>query len=381
MTMLALEDGTIWQGDSFGAETETVGEVVFNTALSGYQEVLTDPSYHGQMVVMTVTQVGNTGINEEDLESRRPYVAAFIVRELSTIASNWRSSDVLHTYLRRYDVPGLSGVNTRALTLHLRTHGSLRGALSTRQDSSPKALVEMARAWSGLEGRDLVRDVTRTEIVHWEESSRAEWGLPVVRDEGIQPRIAVYDYGVKQNILRRLRALGCDVYVIPAAMPLQEVEQIHPDGYLLSNGPGDPDAVPYGIRTARQLIDLGRPTLGICLGHQMIGLALAGKTYKLKFGHHGSNQPVKNLLEGRVRITSQNHNYAVAPESLPSFVTVTERNLNDDTVEGLRVTDCPIWSVQYHPEASPGPHDADDILRDFVAQVRVQAEQRAVKSS
>ncbi len=380
MAILALEDGTIWRGDGFGAETETVGEVVFNTALSGYQEVLTDPSYHGQMVVMTVTQVGNTGINEEDLESRRPYVAAFIVRELSMIASSWRSTDTLHTYLRRYGVPGLSGINTRALTLHLRTHGALRGALSTRQDSSPAILVEMARAWPGLEGRDLIRDVTNSEIVHWEESSRAVWGLSVVRDGRIQPRIAVYDYGVKRNILRRLRALGCDVYVIPANIPLQEAEQIHPDGYLLSNGPGDPEAVPYGIETVRQLIDLGRPTLGICLGHQMIGLALGGRTYKLKFGHHGSNQPVKDLVGGRVRITSQNHNYAVAPESLPSFVTVSERNLNDGTVEGLRVDDYPIWSVQYHPEASPGPHDADDILQDFVAKVRVQEEQRAVKS-
>ncbi|MCL4545185.1 MAG: glutamine-hydrolyzing carbamoyl-phosphate synthase small subunit [Chloroflexi bacterium] len=369
MAILALEDGTIWTGHAFGAVTETVGEVVFNTALSGYQEVLTDPSYHSQMVVMTATQVGNTGVNFEDEESRRPYVAGFIVRELSSVASNWRSQETLDAYLKRGNVPGITGLNTRALTLHLRTHGALRGALSTVPEARPRDLVDKACAWSGLAGRDLAVEVTCTDMHQWREPSRIEWGLAGAN--GVyRPRVVVYDYGVKQNILRRLHSLGCDVLVVPAKTPLSVADGLGPDGYLLSNGPGDPEGLPYAAQTAAALIERGSCTLGICLGHQLIGLALGGRTYKLKFGHHGANQPVKDVEAGRVRITSQNHNYAVVPESLPSFAIPTEINLNDGTLEGFRLLDRPIWSVQYHPEASPGPHDADEVFQEFVTSVK-----------
>lgn len=372
MAVLALEDGTVWEGDGFGACTERVGEVVFNTALSGYQEVLTDPSYRGQMVVMTAPQIGNTGINREDVESGRPEVEAFIVREVSPVTSNWRSNQSLADYLSAGGVPGISGINTRALTLHLRTYGALRGAVSTLPDADGRALVAAARTWPGLAGRDLVRDVSCAATYTWSDGGDGQWGL-TTEDAAARPRVAVYDFGAKRNIMRRLTALGCDVVVVPAATSLEAADGLQPAGWVLSNGPGDPEGLPYAIRTAGRLVERGSPTLGICLGHQLIGLALGGRTFKLKFGHHGSNQPVKELLGGKVRITSQNHNYAVDPASLPAMAEATERNLNDGTLEGLRLRDRPVWAVQYHPEASPGPHDADDVLAQFVRHLHEHA--------
>ncbi len=372
MAVLALEDGTLWEGDGFGAVAERVGEVVFNTSLAGYQEVLSDPSYRGQMVVMTATQIGNTGVNLEDTESGGPQVEAFIVRELSAIPSSWRSCQSLHSYLADAGVPGIAGVNTRALTLHLRTNGALRGAVSSHPDADGRALVAAARAWSGLAGRDLVRDVTCAAPYAWTERSDTQWGLPQ-GVAGRRPRVALYDFGAKRNIMRRLSALGCDVVVAPAALPLEAARDLAPAGYVLSNGPGDPEGLPYAVETAAKMLDSGVPTLGICLGHQLIGLALRGKTFKLKFGHHGGNQPVKELESGRVRITSQNHNYVVDPTSLPSTAQTTEHNLNDGTLEGIAMTDRPVWAVQYHPEASPGPHDADDVLARFVKHLHEHA--------
>ncbi|HEV7217105.1 MAG TPA: glutamine-hydrolyzing carbamoyl-phosphate synthase small subunit [Chloroflexota bacterium] len=372
MAVLALEDGAVWEGDGFGARTERVGEVVFNTSLSGYQEVLTDPSYAGQMVVMTAPQIGNTGINLDDVESSRPAVEAFIVRELSPVTSNWRSSQSLDDYLAQSGLPGISGINTRALTLHLRTYGALRGAISTRPDADARALVAAARAWPGLTGRDLVQDVSCATPYVWEDAGDTQWGLSAPAT-ATRPRVALFDYGAKRNIMRRLTALGCEVLVVPATSSLEAAEEWQPAGWLLSNGPGDPAGLPYAVQTTARLLERGAPTLGICLGHQLIGLALGGNTFKLKFGHHGSNQPVKELDSGKVRITSQNHNYAVDPAGLPAMAELTERNLNDGTLEGLRLRDRPVWSVQYHPEASPGPHDADDVLAQFVRHLHEHA--------
>lgn len=394
MAILALEDGTLWKGEGFGAEAERVGEVVFNTALSGYQEILTDPSYRGQMVVMTATQIGNTGITPEDEEGEGPQVEAFIVRQLSPTESNWRSRGSLSSYLRRHGVPGIAGINTRALTLHLRTHGALKGAISTLLDSDGRAaeLVARAVAWEGLAGRDLVRDASCDATYVWHEPSAGVWYTLAGERGGDEhpqagtrqpPHIVVFDYGVKRNILRRLRALGCKVTVVPATATAEDALKLEPDGVLLSNGPGDPEGLPYAVRATRGVLDSRVPTLGICLGHQLIGLALGARTFKLKFGHHGANQPVGETPPppprdaypdafDRVRITSQNHNYAVDPSGLPSNAVVTEWNLNDRTVEALRLTDRDVWSVQYHPEASPGPHDGDDVLAQFVARVRAR---------
>jgi len=370
VAILALEDGTVWRGTGFGADTQRVGEVVFNTALSGYQEILTDPSYRGQMVVMTATQIGNTGITPEDGEGAGPQVEAFLVRELTLTESNWRSQGSLAAYLREHGVPGVTGINTRALTLHLRTYGALKGAVSTRDAADPATLIAQARAWEGIGGRDLVRGASCEAPYQWHTATASTWGLDEATGAGAAPHIAVYDFGVKHNILRRLRALGCTVTVIPATMAAAEVMAMRPDGVLLSNGPGDPEGLPYAVDAARSVMEGNVPVLGICLGHQLIGLALGAKTYKLKFGHHGANQPVREGDHGHVRITSQNHNYAVDPAGLPANAEVTEWNLNDQTVEALRLTDRDVWSVQYHPEASPGPHDGDDVLSQFVTRVR-----------
>jgi carbamoyl-phosphate synthase small subunit len=394
--ILVLQDGTTFHGTAFGAATTVVGEVVFNTSLTGYQEVITDPSYRGQMVCMTVPHVGNTGVNAEDVESDRPQITAFIVREVSPVVSNWRANQTLPAYLARHGIPGIAEVDTRALTRHLRTKGVLHAALSTDGRHSAEELLQMARTWQGLDGRDLVREVTCPEAFAWIDSTGAEWTpVPAGRAQAdlsgatepvsaagapspalrVVPLVVAYDFGIKHNILRRLASHGLRVTVVPAHTPAAEVLALQPDGIFLSNGPGDPAGVPYAAEAVRQLLDSGIPTFGICLGHQIIGLALGARTYKLKFGHHGSNQPVSDIDTTNVQITAQNHNYAVDDTTLPPNAVVTHRNLNDGTVEGLRLKDQPVFCVQYHPEASPGPHDADLLFSRFAEMVKVHARQ------
>ncbi len=388
--ILVLEDGTIYHGKSFGAATTVVGEVVFNTSLTGYQEVITDPSYRGQMVCMTVAHVGNTGINPEDVESDRPQVTAFIVREVSSVVSNWRANETLHAYLQQHQIPGISEIDTRALTRRIRDKGVLHAALCTDGSHTAEELLAMAQSWEGLDGRDLVSEVTCQEAYHWADGTRVEWtpvaaGKDVSTDVDAQtpaerdrPLVVAYDFGIKHNILRRLTSHGLRITVVPANTPAEDVLAMQPDGIFLSNGPGDPAGVPYAAAAVETLIDAKVPTFGICLGHQIIGLALGGTTYKLKFGHHGGNQPVSDVSATNVQITAQNHNYAVSMEQLPANVEITHRNLNDDTVEGLRLTDRPVFCVQYHPEASPGPHDADLLFARFAQLVKSYAnEQRA----
>lgn len=365
--ILALEDGTVFIGRGFGARATVVGEVVFNTAMTGYQEILTDPSYRGQMVVMTCPHIGNVGVNEEDVESDRPQVAAFIVRALSPAVSNWRAKESLDAYLARHGVPGLHGIDTRALTRLIRTKGAMKGALSTEEGIDPEALVEMARAWEGLEGRDVVREVTCAAPYEWTEGSGCWQPYGFHPDPEPRYHVVVYDFGVKRSILRRLVDRGCRVTVVPAYTPADEVLRLQPDGILLSNGPGDPAGLPGIVNTVRRLLETGIPMFGICLGHQLIAQAIGARTYKLPFGHHGSNHPVREEATGRVRITAQNHNYAVDPDTLnPREAIITHINLNDGTVEGLALRDRPVFSVQYHPEANPGPHDADPLFDQWV---------------
>ena len=369
--MLALEDGTLFEGEGFGAAATVVGEVVFNTSMTGYQEILTDPSYRGQMVAMTVAHVGNVGVNPEDVESWRPWVQAFIVREVSPLVSNWRAVESLPDYLARHGIPGLSEVDTRALTRHLRSRGALKAALTT-EDVPADELLARARAWEGLEGRDVVREVTCAEMHHWTTGTLHQF-QPNLRAPSLDHpwHVVAYDFGVKWNILRRLVDHGCRVTVVPADTPAEQVLALAPDGIFLSNGPGDPAGVPYAAAAVARLLEADRPIFGICLGHQILGLALGGRTYKLKFGHHGGNQPVRDEASGVVQITAQNHNYAVDPESLDARrVEITHWNLNDGTVEGMRLRDRPVFSVQYHPEASPGPHDADYLFGQFVTLMR-----------
>lgn len=379
--VLVLQDGAIYKGEAFGAARTVVGEVVFNTSLTGYQEIITDPSYRGQMVCMTLAHVGNTGVNAEDVESDQPQITAFIVREVSQVVSNWRANATLHDYLARHGIPGISEVDTRALTRRLRDKGVLHGALCTDGSHTADELLAMARSWHGLDGRDLVQEVTCAEPYNWIDGTRVEWTpVPAGRGEPItatqseeeQPLVVAYDFGVKQNILRRLTSHGLRVTVVPAATPASEVLAMQPDGIFLSNGPGDPAAVPYAATAVHELLETGIPTFGICLGHQIIGLALGARTYKLKFGHHGGNQPVSDVDVTNVQITAQNHNYAVDESTLPSNVEVTHRNLNDGTVEGLRLRDRPVFCVQYHPEASPGPHDADLLFARFAEMVKAR---------
>ena len=367
--LLALADGTVYPGWSFGAEGTTVGEVVFNTSMTGYQEVLSDPSYKGQIVAMTYPEIGNYGVNPEDYESYRIHVEGFIVKEAWETPSNWRATQGLHDFLRDQGIVGIQGVDTRAVTRRLRDHGSMMGAIST-EILDPDELVDRARAAPPIEGRDLVKEVTCPEPFRWEQG---EWDLGTGYRRPRSPgrfRVVAYDFGVKYNILRLLTSVGCDVTVVPASTPADEVLGMAPDGVFLSNGPGDPQGVPYAVQAVRQI--LGRvPVFGICLGNQILGLALGGTTVKLKFGHHGANQPVKDLSTGKVEITSQNHNFVVDMESLrrsehADAIEVTHVNLNDHTVEGIRHLEYPVFSVQYHPEASPGPHDAAYLFRRFV---------------
>ena len=366
--VLALADGTVFEGTSFGYEGECSGEVVFNTGMTGYQEILTDPSYRGQIVTMTYPEIGNTGINPEDVESNRPWVEGFIVREAWGPPSNWRYVESLDSYLRRYHICGIAGLDTRALTRRLRDKGSQMGVLSAAGEN-PETLVRKARELPSIVGRDLVREVTSDRAVHWDTGDwDLEKGYLHASDFrarfGKIPRLVAIDYGVKQNILRMLVTHGFDVTVVPAATTAEEILARSPDGVFLSNGPGDPEGVPYAVETVRGL--LGRiPMFGICLGHQIMGLAMGGKTFKLKFGHHGCNQPVKDLATGKVEISSQNHNFSVDPDSLGGKARITHVNLNDGTVEGLAVPSLRCFSVQYHPEASPGPHDSRYLFTRF----------------
>jgi carbamoyl-phosphate synthase small subunit len=387
--VLALADGTIFEGTAFGADGECVGEVVFNTGMTGYQEVLTDPSYKGQIVCMTYPLIGNYGITPEDVESRRPFVEGFIVKEACPYPSSWRSAQTLGAYLKEWGIVGIQGIDTRALTKHIRDRGAMEGVISTI-DLSPASLAEKARSSPGLIGRDLVKEVTCAHPFRWwqgdwrwphgypdesggtgQESRREQLDLFSPQSSGLSPRgrfrVVAIDCGIKYNILRQLVSTGCDVVVVPATATAEEILAYDPDGIFLSNGPGDPEGVPYLIETTRQLIGT-RPIFGICLGHQILGLALSGRTYKLKFGHHGANHPVKELHTGRVEITTQNHGFAVDINSIPGGqVELTHVNLNDHTVEGMQHRTLPLFSVQYHPEASPGPHDSRYLFHRFMA--------------
>jgi len=364
--ILALEDGTFFRGAAAGAEGVAGGEVVFNTAMTGYQEVLTDPSYAGQIVTMTCPEIGNYGVSVGDVESRAPQVAGFIIRDESPMASNWRSEMTLRDYLVANHIVAISDIDTRELTRRLRSGGVMRGVIVTGSSLDPNALVERARAIPKMEGSDLVSGVTSERVFDWPEEDPGEFGVVPARRSERRMKIAAYDFGMKRNILRRLSAHGCDVRVYPAATPASELLATGPDGVFLSNGPGDPAPLTYAIDNAKALVASDVPVFGICLGHQILGLAMGGTTFKLKFGHRGANHPVKQLTTGKVEITSQNHGFAVDPASLPADVEVTHVNLYDGTVEGLRHKTHPVFCVQYHPEASPGPHDADYLFDDFL---------------
>ena len=368
--ILALENGTWFQGVSVGAPGETSGEVVFNTSMTGYQEILSDPSYAGQVVTMTAPQIGNYGVAGADTESSKPQVAGFVMRDASPVSSNWRATGTLRDYLVRHHIVAIGDVDTRALTKALRSSGVMRGIIATGP-VDPAVLVERARRVPLMEGSDLVKDVTTAEAYDFTTSladavTDASFGLAPLRRAKRTLKVAAYDFGIKTNILRRLAAHGCQVRVFPASTPAAEVMAWQPDGIFLSNGPGDPAAVTYAIENIKQLVEGKTPMFGICLGHQLMGLALGARTYKLKFGHRGGNHPVKQLDTGAIEITSQNHGFAVDPNSLPATTRVTHLNLYDGTIEGLRHISKPIFSVQYHPEASPGPHDADYLFQEFL---------------
>ena len=375
--ILALEDGSVFIGKGFGARASACGEVCFNTSMTGYQEILTDPSYKGQIVAMTYPLIGNYGVNTIDVESWRPHAAGFVVREVSPIVSNWRADYSLPEYLERNGIPGIQGIDTRALTKKLRVRGALNGFLTTEDISADEAL-KRAKDWPGLVGVDYVKEVTHQQAFGWDEKDQVSAAFDLVRGNAktdarshckpLPPAeipIIAYDFGIKYNILRRLRQQGFKTHVVPATTPAAEAMKHKPAGIFLSNGPGDPSALGYAISAVSDLIKTGVPIFGICLGHQILGQAFGGKTFKLKFGHRGGNQPVKDLESGKVEITSQNHGFAVDAKSLPSEVSVDRINLNDQTVEGLRHKTKPIFCVQYHPEASPGPHDSTPLFAEF----------------
>lgn len=374
--ILALADGTVFEGEQFGATGDTVGEVVFNTSMTGYQEVITDPSYKGQIVTMTYPLIGNYGCNEADIESIGPQLEGFVVREYSAYHSNWRSKWSLDTYLAENGIIGIQDIDTRALTRRLRVHGVMNGCLATENAEelfNGESLVEKAKAWHGLVGWDMVKRVTCPNPYAWNQHPSHSAGYvsnpQIEGSEKIEEkiyRVIAMDFGIKFNILRQLTAHGCEVQVVPASTPAEEILAAEPDGVFLSNGPGDPAPLGYAIRTIQELLGK-KPIFGICLGHQLLGLALGGKTYKLKFGHRGANQPVKHFENDQVEITAQNHGFCVDIDSLPNSVEITHINLNDDTLEGMRHLEYPAFSVQYHPEASPGPHDASYLFSRFTA--------------
>ena len=375
--ILALEDGSVFRGKGFGAPASACGEVCFNTSMTGYQEILTDPSYKGQIVTMTYPLIGNYGVNTQDVESWRPHVAGFVIRELSPLVSNWRSDSSLGDYLAKNGIPGIEGIDTRALTKKLRVRGAMNGFISTEPIIDEEA-VQRARSWTGLVGVDYVKEVTHKEAFVWDARDEQSAAFDLVRGSAtVDSRnfrkplptadipIVAFDFGMKYNIMRRLRQHGFRVQVVPATATAADALKYKPAGIFLSNGPGDPSALGYAVQAVRDVAATGIPTFGICLGHQILGQAFGGRTFKLKFGHRGGNQPVKDLESGRVEITSQNHGFAVDPASLPSDVSVNRINLNDQTVEGLRHKSKPIFCVQYHPEASPGPHDSTPLFAEF----------------
>ena len=376
--ILALEDGTVFKGQAFGATESVAGEVCFNTSMTGYQEILTDPSYKGQIVTMTYPLIGNYGVNDQDIESYQSHTSGFVIRELSPVVSNYRSDCSLNEYMVKNKIPGIQGIDTRALTKKLRVRGSMNGYLTTEQDVSEEEALEKARDWPGLIGIDFVKEVTHKSAFEWDQQDQVSAAFrlphgPTELDGRIQRKdlpaaeipIVAYDFGVKYNILRMLRQQGFKVIVLPANTPAEEALRYNPAGIFLSNGPGDPSAVSYAAQAVAELIQKGLPIFGICLGHQILSLAMGGKTSKLKFGHRGANHPVKDLDSGRVEITSQNHGFTVDADSLPSEVTVNRIKLNDQPDEGLRPKNKPLYCVQYHPEASPGPHDSSNMFNEF----------------
>ncbi|PWU09844.1 MAG: carbamoyl phosphate synthase small subunit [Verrucomicrobia bacterium] len=377
--ILALEDGRIFRGEAFGHTSTSTGEICFNTSMTGYQEILTDPSYCGQIVTMTYPEIGNYGVNSLDIESDRPYVHGFVIEELSPIVSNWRAEATLHDYLTRYHIPGISGIDTRALTRHLRIYGAMKACLTTEIEDEDQ-VIALAQNCEGVEGVDLVCKVTSSASYDWDpDDIESRTWVPInpalktelnAQGDAFFPLpeakypIVAYDLGMKRNILRSLRRSGFKVRVVPAETSAKEILDTKPKGVFLSNGPGDPATLNYVMENVRALAPQ-IPIFGICLGHQILGRAFGGNTFKLKFGHHGANQPVKDLRTGKISITSQNHGFAVAPDSLPSNIEITHINLNDGTVAGLRHREYPTFSVQYHPEASPGPHDGNYLFRQF----------------
>jgi len=365
--LIGFEDGTVLSGESFTGPGEAVGEIVFNTSMSGYQEVLTDPSYAGQLVTMTYPLIGNYGVNEEDMESAAVHPRAFLMREYQGIPSNFRSTGTLADFLRKYNILGVSGIDTRMLTRIIRTRGAMKAIISTT-DPDGDSLARRAREWSGLAGRDMVQGVSTTQPYLWSDN-RPQDGYGFQENDPAEFKVVAYDFGVKYNQLRILNNRGCSVQVVPAATSAEDVLALNPDGVFLSNGPGDPAGVEGVVENVRHLLGK-KPVFGICLGHQILGLAYGGSTYKLKFGHRGGNQPVKDLTTGKVEITSQNHGFCVDPDSLPDTVEVTHINLNDGSLEGMRHREYPVFSVQYHPEHAPGPHDAEYLFDRFMDMMR-----------